>query len=64
MESARNRPEELMPNALAQPVLTPKIEMMRRTVGELIRKGFPPPEIAALVLSAIRSDVLRHSGAA
>jgi len=56
MESARNRPEELMPNALAQPVLTPKMETMRRTVGELIRKGFKPPEIAALVLAAIRSD--------
>ena len=45
-----------MPNALAQPVLTPKMEMMRRAVGELIRKGFPPSEVAALVLAAIRSD--------
>jgi NAD(P)-dependent dehydrogenase (short-subunit alcohol dehydrogenase family) len=56
MESARNRPEELTPNALAQPVLTPKIEMMRRAVGELLSKGFPPPEVAARVLAAIRSD--------
>jgi NAD(P)-dependent dehydrogenase (short-subunit alcohol dehydrogenase family) len=56
MESARNRPEELMPNALAQPVLTPKMEMTRRAVGELIRNGLPPAEVAGLVLAAIRSD--------
>ncbi len=56
LESARNRPEEMMPNALAQPVLTPKIEMMRRTVGELLKNGLPPAEVAALVLAAIRSD--------
>jgi NAD(P)-dependent dehydrogenase (short-subunit alcohol dehydrogenase family) len=56
MESARNRPEELTPNALAQPVLTPKMEMMRKVVGELIRNGLPPEKIAGLVLEAIRSD--------
>jgi len=56
LESARNRPEELMPNALAQPVLTPKIEMMRRAVGELLKNGLAPAEVAGLVLAAIRSD--------
>ena len=56
LESARNRPEELMPNALAQPVLTPKVEMMRRAVGELLKNGLAPAEVAGLVLAAIRSD--------
>jgi len=56
MESARNRPEELMPNALAQPVPTPKMEMMRKAVADLIRNGIPPSEIAGLVREAIRTD--------
>ena len=56
LDSARDRPEEMMQNALAQPVLTPKIEMMRKAVGELLRNGFQPPEIADLVCQAIRSD--------
>ncbi len=56
LDSARNRPEELMQNALAQPVLTPKIEMMRKAVAELLRTGFQPPEIADMVCNAIRND--------
>lgn len=56
MESARNRPEELMPNALAQPAPTPKMEMMRKAVADLIRNGIPPAEIAGLVREAIRTD--------
>ena len=56
LESARNRPEELMPNALTQPVPTEKAEMMRKVVGELIRKGLPPAQVAGLVLEAIRGD--------
>jgi NAD(P)-dependent dehydrogenase (short-subunit alcohol dehydrogenase family) len=55
-ESARNRPEELLPNALAQLALTPKVEMMRRAVSELVRNGLPPAEVAGLVFEAIRSD--------
>lgn len=56
LESARNRPEELTPNALAQPVLTARMEMARNAVREFIRNGMPPEEIAALVFAAIRSD--------
>ena len=56
MESARNRPEELMPNALAQPAPTPRMEMIRTAVREFIRNGFPPAEVAGLVFDAIKSD--------
>lgn len=56
LDSARNRPEDLMPNALAQSVRSPRAEMMRRTVSELLRKGIPPADIAGRVLEAIRSD--------
>ena len=56
MESARNRPEELTPNAMAQPAPTPRMEMMRKAVRELVRNGFPPAEIAGLVVDAVRTD--------
>ena len=56
MDSVRNRPEELTPNALAQPAPTPRMEMVRKMVRELVRNGFPPAEVAGLVVDAIRSD--------
>lgn len=56
LDAARNRPEEQRPNALAQPEPTPKAEMMRRAVSELIRNGLPPAQVAGLVVEAIRSD--------
>jgi len=56
MESARNRPEELMPNSLAQPAVTPRMEMIRKVVREFVKNGFPPAEVAGLVFDAIRSD--------
>ena len=56
MESARNRPEELTPNAMAQPAPTPRMEMMRKAVRELVRNGFPPAKIAGLVVDAVRTD--------
>ncbi len=56
MESARNRPGDLTPDLQAQPALTPKMEMMRRVVGELIKNGLAPAQVAGLVLDAIRSD--------
>jgi hypothetical protein len=56
MESARNRPEELMPNALAQPVLTPRMEMIRAAVRQFVKNGFAPAEVAGLVFDAIKSD--------
>lgn len=56
MESVRNRPEELTPNALAQPAPTPRMEMIRKVVRELVRNGFPPAEVAGLVFEAIRND--------
>lgn len=56
MESVRNRPEELTPNALAQPAPTPKMEMIRKAVADLIRNGMPPSQIAGLVCEAIRND--------
>ena len=56
LDSARNRPEDLMPNALAQAVRSPRAELIHRTVSELLRNGIPPAEIAGRVLEAIRSD--------
>lgn len=56
LDSARNRPEELMPNALAQPVPSPRMELIRNAVREFVRNGMPPEEIADLVFAAIRGD--------
>ena len=56
LDSARNRPEDLMPNALAQAVRSPRAELIHRTVSELLRNGIPPADIAGRVLEAIRSD--------
>ncbi len=56
MESVRNRPEELTPNALAQPAPTPRMQMIRKAVRELVRNGFPPAEVAGLVFDAIKND--------
>ena len=56
MESARDRPGELTPDEQAQPALTPKMEMMRRVVGELLKNGLAPAQVAGLVLDAIPSD--------
>jgi NAD(P)-dependent dehydrogenase (short-subunit alcohol dehydrogenase family) len=56
LESARNRPEELMPNALAQPAPTPRMEMVRKMVAEFVKNGMPPAEVASATFDAIRSD--------
>jgi NAD(P)-dependent dehydrogenase (short-subunit alcohol dehydrogenase family) len=56
LQSERNRPEDLMPNALAKPVLTPKAAAMREAVGALIRNGLSPDEIAGHVVDAIAND--------
>jgi NAD(P)-dependent dehydrogenase (short-subunit alcohol dehydrogenase family) len=57
LESGRNRPEEFSPNALAQAQPTARAEMIRKMVGELLRNGFTPEQIAAEVMDAIRKDV-------
>ena len=56
LEAGRNRPEELTPNAMAQPALTPRAEMMRKMVREFVKNGMPPAEVAKLTFDAIRSD--------
>ncbi len=56
LDSARNRPEELTPNALAQPVVTPRIEMMRKVVREWVKNGMQPADLAGLAFEAIRKD--------
>lgn len=56
MESERNRPEELMPNALAQPAPTARMQMVRKAVGALVKAGMQPEEIAGLVVDAIKND--------
>jgi hypothetical protein len=56
MQSERNRPEDFMPNALAQPAPTARTEMIRKVVGGLVKGGMQPEEIAAVVVDAIRND--------
>ena len=56
MESGRNRPEELMPNALAKPQPTARAEMIRKMVTHLVKNGMQPAEVAGLTFDAIRSD--------
>ena len=56
LDSHRNRPEEFMPNALAQPGMTTQARALRATIGQLLKNGIPPAEIAGLVCDAIRSE--------
>lgn len=55
-DSARNRPDELKPRGNAEPAMTPQMQMRIEAVRALLRSGFQPETIAALVLDAIKSD--------
>ena len=56
LESSRNRPEELTPNALAQPAPTARMELVRKMVAHLVKTGLKPAQVADLVFEAIRGD--------
>ena len=56
LESSRNRPEELTPNALAQPAPTARMALVRKMVAHLVKTGMKPAQVADLVFDAIRSD--------
>lgn len=54
MDSARNRPDELIPASTVE--TTPQLQARLDTVRALVKSGFSPEEIAARVFEAIRSD--------
>jgi len=56
IDSERNRPEALTPEAADAPRITPQAQMWLEAVRGFLKDGFRPEAIAGLVFEAVKSD--------